>query len=114
MNSALSLKLTVSITSVPPSQLPRESPSNLGKGLRTMRAAVERNDPGVVNHLDEDHHVALVVEQLKILVVRAHRRQRPSPASPPRAAATPGTRLPALQRTAAYMGILLPYSPRSA
>jgi hypothetical protein len=36
-----------------------------------MRTPVHGNDPGVVNHLDEKHHVAGRLEDLIVVVVEA-------------------------------------------
>ena len=43
-----------------------------------MRAPVERDDAGVVDHLVEDHHGVGRLEQLHVVVVGARRHRRPA------------------------------------
>ncbi len=57
------------MTSVSPSQWPRESPFQRAEARVGVRTAVERDDARVVRHLVHDHHVAGRLHDLQVAVV---------------------------------------------
>ena len=83
----------VSTTRVFPSQRPRESPSHWRIPPGRVRAAVDRDDPRLVDHLDLNGDVSGRLEDLVVVVIEVGNhldRHRPGNAPLPTVAVEPG------------------------